>query len=78
MVLGKLTVSGRPTYFNSRARAYCACSVGADRSCLDIISLVYHFFLLSHSLWPDIDCNTASKGREAQNNQPTNQAPGAH
>ena len=55
MVLGKLTVSGRPTYYNSRARAYCACSVGADGNCLDIISLVYHLFLLPHSLWPDID-----------------------
>ena len=49
MVLGKLPVSGRPTYY-SRARAYCACS-RCGRGCFDIFSLVYHFSLLSPSLW---------------------------
>ena len=51
MVLGKLLVPGRPTNLDySRARAYCACSrCGWD--CLDIFSLVYHFSLLSPSLW---------------------------
>ena len=43
MVLGKLSVPGRPTNLNySRARAYCAYSrCGVDF--LDIFSLVYHF-----------------------------------
>ena len=37
MLLGKLSVPRRPTNLdNSRARAYCACSVGADGGCLDI------------------------------------------
>ena len=63
MVLGKLPVPGRLTNLDySRARAYCACS----RCVGDILSLVYHFSLLSPSLSgrrPDIDCNTVSKGR---------------
>ena len=47
MVLGKLLVPGRPTNLDySKARAYCAC-----RSCLNILSLIYHFSLLSPSLW---------------------------
>ena len=54
MVLGKLPVPGRPTNLDkSRARA-----VGAGGGCLDIFSLVYHFFFLSLSLSgrrPDID-----------------------
>ena len=48
MVLGKLPVQGRPTN-KSRVRAYCACR-GCVWSCLDIISLVYHFSFLSPSL----------------------------
>ena len=49
MVLGKLSVPGRPTNFDySRARAYCACS-RCGWGCLDIFSLVYHFSLLSPS-----------------------------
>ena len=63
MVLGKLPVPGRPTNsYESRARDYCACS-RCGWGCLDIFSLVYHFSFLSPSLWPDIDCNTVSKGR---------------
>ena len=51
-VLGKLPVSGRPTYLDySRARAYCACKIGAGGGCLDIFSLNYHFSFLSPSLW---------------------------
>ena len=47
MVLGKLTVQGRPTNAdNSRARAFC---VGGG--CLDIFSAIYHFSLLFPSLW---------------------------
>ena len=51
MVLGKLSVPGRPTYLDSsRARVYCACS-SAGEGCLDIFSHVYHFSFLSPSLW---------------------------
>ena len=51
MVLGKLPVPGRPTNFDySRARADCACSRCAGGVGLDIF-LVYHFSLLSPSLW---------------------------
>ena len=50
MVLGKLPVSGRPTNLDSsRARTYCAC-IGAGGGCLDIFSVVYHFFSFSLSL----------------------------
>ena len=50
MVLGKLSVPGRPTYLDeSRARVYCACR-GAGGGCLDIFNLVYHFSFLSPSL----------------------------
>ena len=45
-VLGKLSVSGRPTSLDdSRAR------VGVGGGCLDIFSLVYLFCFLSPSLW---------------------------
>ena len=51
MVLGNLPVPGRPTNLDkSRARAYCACS-RCGWVCLDIFSLVYHFSILSPSLW---------------------------
>ena len=49
MVLGKLSVPGRPTNLDySRARAYCACS-RCGWGCLDIFSLIY-LFLVSFSL----------------------------
>ena len=51
MVLGKLPVPGRPTNLDySRARAYCACSK-CGWGGLDKFSLVYHFSVLSPSLW---------------------------
>ena len=58
-VLGKPSVSGRPTNLdNSRATAYCTGSkCGWEGGCLEIFSLVY-LFLLSFSLSgkrPDID-----------------------
>ena len=50
-VLGKLSVPGRPTNLDySRARAYCACSRCGWGLC-GHFSLVYHFSLLSSSLW---------------------------
>ena len=43
MVLGKLSVPGRPAGFDwSRARSYYSCS-RCGWGCLDIFSLVYHF-----------------------------------
>ena len=57
MVLGKLSVPGRPTYLdNSRARAYCACS----RCGLELFGYFFSrvSFLFSFSLsgrWADID-----------------------
>ena len=53
MVLSKLSVPGRPANLNySRARAS-ALAVGADRSCLDIFSLIYHLSSFSLSLGDD-------------------------
>ena len=66
MVLGKLSVPGRPTVWIRVGQGPTALAVGADGGGLDIFSLVYHFSLLSPALsWrrPDIDCNTVSKGR---------------
>ena len=49
MVLGKLSVPGRPTYLdNCRVRAYCACS-RCGWGCLDIFSCVYFFSFLPPS-----------------------------
>ena len=73
-VLGKLPVPGRPTNLDySRTGAYCACSRcgwGLFGHFFSYLSLLF----LSPSLSgrrPDIDWNTVSKGRKAQNNQPT-------
>ena len=58
MVLGKLSVPGRPTSLDdSRARAYCACSrcgwgLFGHFFLSSIISL---FFLPLSGRWPDID-----------------------
>ena len=45
MVLGKLPVPGRPTNLDN-SRTSTAFAVGAGAGCLDICSLVYHFFYL--------------------------------
>ena len=52
-VVRHFPVLGRPTNLDySRARAYCTCSrCGWGGGCLDIFSLIYHFFFLSPSLW---------------------------
>ena len=65
MVLGKLSVPGRPTNLDkSRAGAYCSC-IGCRWG---LFGHFYSrlFFIFSVSLsgrWPDIDRNTVSKGR---------------
>ena len=54
MVLGKLPVPGRPTILDhSRARAYCACC-RCGWGLFGHFSLVYHFSLLSPSLWETV------------------------
>ena len=60
MVLGKLSVPGRPTYLDlSRARAYCTCSrCGGGGGCSDIFffsSVISYFFLPLSWRRPDID-----------------------
>ena len=52
MVLGKLPVPRRPTkLYNSRARAYCACSRCGWGWFGHFFSLIHHFSFLSPSLW---------------------------
>ena len=51
MVLGKLSVPGRPAYLDRVGQGPITLAVGAGGGCWDIFSLVYHFFFLSPSLW---------------------------
>ena len=44
-------VLGRPTNLDYRRQGPTAFAVDAGRRCSDIFSLVYHFSLLSSSLW---------------------------
>ena len=51
MVLGKLSVPGRPTIWSIVGQGPIALAVGAGGDCLDIFTLVYPFSPLSPSLW---------------------------
>ena len=51
MVLGKLTVPGRPTIWITVGQGPTALAVGAGGGCLDIFTLIYPFFPLSPPLW---------------------------
>ena len=51
MVLGKLPVPGRPTIWMIVGQGPIALAVGAGGGCLDIFTLLYHFYFLSPSLW---------------------------
>ena len=51
MVLGKLTVPGRPTIWITVRQGPTALAVGAGGGYLDIFTLIYPFFPLSPSLW---------------------------
>ena len=51
MVLGKLPVPGCPTILITVGQGPAVLAVGAGGRCLDIFTLIYHFSLLSHSLW---------------------------
>ena len=51
MVLGKLSVPGRPTLWITVGQDPTALGVGAGAGCLDIFTLIYLFSRLSPSLW---------------------------
>ena len=51
MVLGKLTVPGRPTILIKVGQGPTALAVGAGGGCLDIFTLIYPLSPLSPSLW---------------------------
>ena len=51
MVLGKLPVPGRPTIWIIVGQGRTALAVGAGGGCSDIFTLVYHFSILTPSLW---------------------------
>ena len=50
-MLDKLPVPGRPTSWIRVGQEPNALAIGAGGGCLDILTLVYHFFFLSPSLW---------------------------
>ena len=50
MVLGKLSVPGRPTIWITVGQGPTALAVGAGGGCLDIFTLIYPFSILSPSL----------------------------
>ena len=50
MVLGKLTVPGRPTLWITIGQGPTALAEGAGGGCLDIFTLIYPFSFLSPSL----------------------------
>ena len=74
MVLGKLSVPGRPTLWIIVGQLPTAFAVGAGGGCLDIFSLVYHFSFLTPSLWKTVRYRLkyCLKGPLSPN-QPTNQ-----
>ena len=57
MVLGKLPMPGRPIIWIRVGQGPSVLAVGAGGGCLDIFSLVYHFFFFLHfsGRRPDID-----------------------
>ena len=50
MVLGKLPVPGRPTFWITVGQGPTGLAVGADGGCLDIFTLIYPCFSFSLSL----------------------------
>ena len=64
MVLGKLPVLGRPTFWMIVGQGSSRLAVGAGGGCLDVFTPFFPLFF--HPLFgrrPDIDRNTVSKGR---------------
>ena len=54
MVLGKLSVPGRPTIWITLGQRPTVLAVGAGGGCLDIFTLLCPFFPLSPSLWETV------------------------
>ena len=74
VVLGKLPVPGRPTIWITVGQGLAALAEGAGGGCLDIFSLIYHFYLLSPSLWEMARYRLKCCLKGPLNpNQPTNQ-----
>ena len=77
MMLGKLPVPGRPTNLDLSRAGPDALAEGASGGCLDIFSLIYHFYLLSPSLWETARyrlkyCLSGPLNPNQPTNQPTN------
>ena len=78
MVLGELPVSGRPTIWITVGQGPNALAVDAGGGCLGVFALIYHFSLLSPSLWGTVRyrlkyCLKGPLSPKQPNNQPTNQ-----
>ena len=73
MVLGKLTVPGRPTIWITVGQGPTALAVGAGGGCLDIFTLIYPFFPLSPSLWETARYRLKYCLKGPLNPKPTNQ-----
>ena len=63
-MLGKLPVPGRPTIWITVGQGPTALAVGAVGVVLTFLlsSILSLLFLPLFGRWPDIDCNTVSKG----------------
>ena len=74
MVLGKLSVPGRPTIWITVWQGPTALAVGAGGGCLDIFTLIYPFSPLPPSLWEMARYRLKYCLKEPLNpKQPTNQ-----
>ena len=74
MVLGKLSVLGRPTIRITVGQGPTALAVCAGGGCLDIFTLIYSFSPLSPSLWETAQYRLKYCLKEPLNpKQPTNQ-----
>ena len=78
MVLGKLSVPGRPTIWIIVGQGLIVLAVGAGGVCLDILTLLYLFSPLSPSLWKTARyrlkyCLKGPLNPKQPTNQPINQ-----
>ena len=74
MVLGKLSVPGRPTIWMIVGQGFIVLAVGAGGGCLDVFALVYPFSPLSPFLWETARYRLKYCLKGPLNpNQPTNQ-----
>ena len=75
MVLGKLSVPGRPTIWMIVGQGPIALAIGAGGGCLDIFTLLYPFSPLSPSLWETSRYRLKYCLKGPLNPKPTNQSP---